>query len=105
MWVITKIVRLAKTKPNGIMQSVLPVIGVWLRPVERTVRVREVPSSNLGTPTNARNHRQPEAVILFKPIMYNAHGHKLRFPASKKAQFVTALGIDCISPRFLGIAQ
>jgi hypothetical protein len=25
--------------------------GVWLRPVERTVRVREVPSSNLGTPT------------------------------------------------------
>jgi hypothetical protein len=24
---------------------------------------------------------------------YNAHGHKLRFPPSKKAQFVTALGI------------
>jgi hypothetical protein len=27
--------------------------GVWLRPVERTVRVREVPSSNLGTPTGS----------------------------------------------------
>ena len=27
------------------------LFGVWLRPVERTVRVREVPSSNLGTPT------------------------------------------------------
>ena len=27
------------------------MFGVWLRPVERTVRVREVPSSNLGTPT------------------------------------------------------
>ena len=26
-------------------------------------------------------------------ILYNPHGHTLRFPASKKAQFVTALGI------------
>ena len=25
--------------------------GAWLSPVERTVRVREVPSSNLGAPT------------------------------------------------------
>jgi hypothetical protein len=25
--------------------------------------------------------------------LYNAHGHKLRLPPSKKAQFVTALGI------------
>ena len=28
--------------------------------------------------------------------VYNAHGHKLRFPASKKAQFVTALGITTL---------
>jgi hypothetical protein len=28
-----------------------PAFGAWLRPVERTVRVREVPSSNLGAPT------------------------------------------------------
>ena len=27
--------------------------GVWLRPVERTVRVREAPGSNPGTPTKA----------------------------------------------------
>ncbi len=26
-------------------------------------------------------------------LIYNAHGHKLRFPTFKKAQFVTALGI------------
>jgi len=25
--------------------------------------------------------------------LLNTHGHKLRFPAKKKAQFVTALGI------------
>jgi hypothetical protein len=25
--------------------------------------------------------------------LYNTHGHKLRIPAQKKAQFVTALGI------------
>ncbi len=29
----------------------LRAFGAWLRPVERTVRVREVPSSNLGAPT------------------------------------------------------
>lgn len=29
----------------------LAAFGAWLSPVERTVRVREVPSSNLGTPT------------------------------------------------------
>ncbi len=27
------------------------MFGAWLSPVERTVRVREVPSSNLGAPT------------------------------------------------------
>lgn len=27
--------------------------GAWLSPVERTVRVREVPSSNLGAPTKS----------------------------------------------------
>ncbi len=26
-------------------------------------------------------------------LLYNTHGHKLRFPSSKKAQFVTAQGI------------
>jgi len=26
-------------------------------------------------------------------VIYNAHGHKLRFPAFEKPQFVTALGI------------
>jgi hypothetical protein len=30
------------------------VCGAWLSPVERTVRVREVPSSNLGAPTEAK---------------------------------------------------
>ncbi len=39
-------------------------IGVWLRPVERTVRVREVPSSNLGTPTE-QDSRQGVLFILF----------------------------------------
>lgn len=34
-----------------------PAFGAWLRPVERTVRVREVPSSNLGAPTS--NHSPP----------------------------------------------
>ncbi len=32
-------------------QSVRYSFGAWLSPVERTVRVREVPSSNLGAPT------------------------------------------------------
>ncbi len=27
-------------------------------------------------------------------MLYNAHGHKLRFPTFEKAQFVTALGIE-----------
>ena len=35
----------------------LSAFGAWLRPVERTVRVREVPSSNLGAPTS--NHSPP----------------------------------------------
>jgi hypothetical protein len=26
-------------------------------------------------------------------LCYNTHGHKLRIPSQKKAQFVTALGI------------
>ena len=30
---------------------ILSANGVWLRPVERTVRDREVESSNLSTPT------------------------------------------------------
>jgi hypothetical protein len=29
-------------------------------------------------------------------VGYNTHGHKLRISVSKKAQFVTALGIICI---------
>ena len=32
-------------------------------------------------------------IFPFSAKLYNAHGHKLRFPPSKKAQFVTALGI------------
>ena len=36
--------------------------GAWLSPVERTVRVREVPSSNLGAPT-LFNHRLLGAVV------------------------------------------
>jgi hypothetical protein len=39
---------LAKSNPH---RYNVRASGVWLRPVERTVRVREVPSSNLGTPT------------------------------------------------------
>jgi hypothetical protein len=39
---------LAKTSSNGIIRT---LYGVWLRPVERTVRVREAKSSNLFTPT------------------------------------------------------
>ena len=44
-------------------------IGVWLRPVERTVRVREVPSSNLGTPTDRQYlpTRDPTVLEFFKP--------------------------------------
>ncbi len=38
-------------------------------------------------------------VILFRisasSSQYNTHGHKLRFPPSKKAQFVTECGIHC----------
>jgi hypothetical protein len=30
--------------------------------------------------------------------MYNACGHKLNFPLSEKAQFLTALGIDEFAP-------
>jgi hypothetical protein len=33
------------------------------------------------------------ATEIFMRSLYNTHGHKLRFPSSKKAQFVTALGI------------
>ena len=39
---------LAKIIQNGI---ICPLFGVWLRPVERTVRVREVRGSNPRTPT------------------------------------------------------
>ena len=39
-------------------------IGVWLRPVERTVRVREVESSNLSTPTKHES-RLPTRGSLF----------------------------------------
>lgn len=28
-------------------------------------------------------------------VIYNTHGHKLHFPFSKKAQFVTECGINC----------
>jgi hypothetical protein len=31
---------------------------------------------------------------LFTSERYNTHGHKLRFPAFEKAQFVTECGID-----------
>ena len=43
-----------KTNGDGIIRTLFPQwedCGVWLSPVERTVRVREAPSSNLGTPT------------------------------------------------------
>jgi hypothetical protein len=37
-------------------------------------------------------------VINFKRTdIYNTHGHKLRVPSRKKAQFVTALGIADIN--------
>ena len=46
------------------------LFGVWLRPVERTVRVREAPGSNPGAPTKHylclhgyRNHQSVQAGI------------------------------------------
>jgi hypothetical protein len=53
------------------LQKIIGIIrtlyyGVWLRPVECTVRVREVGGSNPLTPTKASNTRkdsQPEGVF------------------------------------------
>ncbi len=45
----------------------LTPFGVWLRPVERTVRVREVPSSNLGTPTDLRRLPTRGSLLFFTP--------------------------------------
>jgi hypothetical protein len=35
----------------------------------------------------------PLVILLQWTTTYNNHGHKLRFPPSKKAQFVTECGI------------
>ncbi len=40
------------------------MFGAWLSPVERTVRVREVPSSNLGAPTRS-NDQATSLVVRF----------------------------------------
>jgi hypothetical protein len=37
--------------------------------------------------------------------LYNAPGHKLRFPQSKKAQFVTVKGIDKRSMKWEAIGD
>jgi hypothetical protein len=55
------------------------LFGVWLRPVERTVRVREVPSSNLGTPT-AKVDSLPEGVFFFIPVIPLTEGRQSRHP-------------------------
>ena len=47
--------------------------------------------SNESQPPSTVPRRGGGCVEMF--YQYNAHGHKLRFPPSKKAQFVTALGI------------
>ncbi len=44
----------------------MDAIGVWLRPVERTVRVREVGGSNPLTPTGMFAPPYPKAVIFLK---------------------------------------
>jgi hypothetical protein len=62
--------------------------------------------TQLTTPKGATNQRWPSSststtgVFLFSPLFrpmvvstYNTHGHKLRFPPSKKAQLVTECGI------------
>ncbi len=58
---------LAKTNCNGIIRTLSPkgTLGVWLSPVERTVRVREAKSSNLFTPTDSivRSPPYPKAVV------------------------------------------
>src|SRR5688572_33498496 len=69
------------------------LIGVWLRPVERTVRVREVESSNLSTPT------KPATRCMDWPISQPCGGrsqnptnptiHIWRPPGIKKRRFVT----------------
>ncbi len=41
------------------------LFGAWLRPVERTVRVREVARSNRAAPTGSSGPPYPEAVFLY----------------------------------------
>ena len=61
--------------------------GVWLRPVERTVRVREVPSSNLGTPTDKKTSKLRESFFLWALVPPNgdfASPTNLSTPTDKK---------------------
>ena len=55
----------------------LAASGAWLSPVERTVRVREVPSSNLGAPTPS-SHR-PIWAVLFSRRPSHDRLHSARF--------------------------
>ncbi len=47
----------------------------------------------LNSPSPASCRIRLSLKIFFLYCLYNAHGHKLRFPTFEKAQFVTALGI------------
>ena len=47
---------------------------MWLSPVERTVRVREVPSSNLGTPTCKETPNPRESFVL--RFRFPIEGHR-----------------------------
>lgn len=55
----------------------LTLFGVWLRPVERTVRVREVPSSNLGTPTNERRLPAGGSLLFFRLYRFQLERAKI----------------------------
>ena len=50
---------------GAILSYPVTVLGVWRSLVARSVRVGEVPSSNLGTPIESRgNHRFPREELL-----------------------------------------
>ena len=54
----------------------LRLLGAWLRPVERTVRVREVARSNRAAPTKQYQHRplRAEGGVFFKSPRSPAEG-------------------------------
>jgi hypothetical protein len=84
-------------------------MGKWSADEKRTIRLESI-DQNHGTeagnsfPPNLRSSWHCE---YFQIVIYNTHGHKLRFPLSKKAQFVTECGIvrDVVGNRAINLTN